>query len=201
MEGQGRWDIILVDDEDQMWGTTGRNDEFKGFRTSMFAVNPYMFKTGSEGGKTSVTIQFQRSSEFDKDPAYVTTDGLDFLPSDIDGVNQIRLDVSGTVDAATSITVRTVLDKDNNTFVSGLTAAEFLVKVNGTTATLGSVTEDAVAKTYTIPITSPAALNTDDDVEVLLYDNANSRRVIEVGTAPDEVLYQSKEFTKVVTAS
>lgn len=200
MEGSGRWDIILIDDEDQMFGTTGRNDEFKGFRTGMFAVNPYTFKTGSEGGKTSVTIQFARSAEFDKDPAYVTTDGLDFLPSDIDGVNQVRLDVSGLTNASSTIVSKTVLDKDNDTFVSGLSAADFLVKVNGTTATLGSVTEDAITKTYSIPLTSPASLATDDQVEVLLYDSANSRRVIEVGAVPDEVLYQSKEFTGVVTA-
>lgn len=198
MEGSGRWDIVLIDDEDNMWGTTGRSDEFKGFRTGMVSVNPYSFKTGSEGGKTSVTIQFARSAEFDKDPAYVTTDGMDFLPSDIDGVNQVRLDVSGLTSGSTTIKVKTVLDKDNNTFVSGLAVGDFLVrKSDGSTITVSAVTENTVTKDYDLTV---PALTLDEIIEVLLYDTGNNKRVIEVGTSPDEVLYQSKEFTGVVTA-
>lgn len=196
MEGQGRWDIVLVDDAENMFGTSGKNDEFKGYKAGMFAVNPYTFKAGSDSGKTSVTIQFTRSSEFDNDVAYIASESLDFMPSEIDGSNQVRLDLSGLSNASTSIVARTVLDKDNNTYVGGLTLAEFLVKVNGTTITPTGITEDAPNKQYSFTVT---ALATDDDVEVSLYDTANSRSIIESGTAPDETLYQSQTAKGVVT--
>jgi hypothetical protein len=197
MEGQGRWDIILVDDAENLFGSTGRNDEFKGFKVGMFAVNPYTFKSGSDSGKTSITIQFTRSSEFNQDVAYIAAESLDFMPSDIDGVNQVRLDLSGLANASTSIVAKVVLDKDNKTYIGGLALSEFLVKVNGATITPSGVTEDAANKQYTFTV---AALNTDDSVEVSLYDSGNNKGIIEVGTAPDEVLYQSKTATGIVAA-
>jgi hypothetical protein len=197
MEGQGRWDIVLVDDAENMFGTTGRNDEFKGYKAGMFAVNPYTFKAGSDSGKTSITIQFVRSSEFDSTVSYISSESLDFLPSDIDGSNQVRLDVSGLTAASTSILAKAVLDKDNNTYVGGLTLANFLVRVNGTTITPTAIAENAPGKQYTFTV---AALSLDDAVEVSLYDTALSQIIIQTGTTPDEVLYQSQIYTGVVTA-
>lgn len=200
MEGQNRWSIYLVDEEDNIFGTLGKNGEFKGLKTSRFSVNPYKFKSGAEGGKTSVTMQFSRPKEFNAALGVVTSEKLDFLPSDLDGINQVGLGVSGLIDAATTIVVKTVLEKDNNTFVDGLNAdgSDFLVKVGGTPATVSAATADAEAKTYTLTISAPLAV--DQVVEVLLYDSSGNSRVIEVGAVPDEILYQSKEVTGVVTA-
>lgn len=197
MEGQNRWDIILVDEADNMFLSSAATDEAKGFRGGMFSVNPYSFKSGNESGKTSVTIQFTRSKEFNSDVAYVASESLDFIPSDMDGANQVRLDLSGMAAAGTSIIAKTVIDKDNNTFVGGLAVANFLVKVNGTTVTPSGITEDAANKQYTLTV---AALALDDVVEVSLYDTVGSLPVIEVGTSPDEVLYQSKVATAIVPA-
>lgn len=196
MEGSNRWQVIVIDDENQLFGSTGKNDEFKGYHAASFSVNPYQFKQGTEGGTTSVTIQFGRSSEINRDVAYITPDNLDFLPSDVDGVNQVRLDLGALTNAATSFTVKTVLAKDNSTFVAGLAASNFLVKVNGATVA-ATLAEDAEAKTYTLTV---PALATEDSVEVKLYDSVGNASVIEVGTAPDDILYQSKEVTGVVTA-
>lgn len=198
MEGQNKWDLLIIDEEDNIFGTEGKNGEFKGFKTSMFAVNPYKFKTGAEGGKTSFTAQFSRPKEFNAAIANVTSETLDFLPSDMDGVNEIKLlDLSGLTAASTSIVVKTVLDKDRTTFVGGLTVPSFLVKVAGSSVVPSAIAEDADAKTYTLTV---AALSADQTVEVVIYDTAGNSRRIEVGAAPDDVLYQSKEVTGVVTA-
>jgi hypothetical protein len=201
MEGSNRWQIIAIDDEDQMFGSTGRNDEFKGWQVANFEVMPYQFKQGTEGGTTSVYMQLGRSSEINKDVAYITTETLDFLPADIDGVNETRIDLGPLVNAATTFEAKTVLAKDNSTFVDGLTVSSFLVKKNGTTVTPTSVVGDAESKKYTFTLAAGDALATDDKIEVKLYDSANNRSVIEVGAAPDELLYQSKEATGVVTAA
>lgn len=195
LEGSNRWQLIVVDDEDNLFGSTGRNDEFKGWHVANFEVNPYQFKQGAEGGTTSVYIQLGRSSEINKDIAYITPDHLDFLPSDIDGVNQVRLDMAAPA-AGTSIVVKTVLDKDNSTFIAGLTATNFMVKVAGVTVE-ATVAENAEAKTYTFTV---PAMTAEQTVEVKLYDTAGNSSVIAVGTAPEDVLYQSKEVTGVVTA-
>lgn len=197
MEGSNRWQIIAIDDENQLFGATGKNDDFFGWHAASFTVNPYQFKQGTEGGTTSVTIQFGRSSEINRDVAYVQPDQLDFLPSDIDGVNQARIDLGGLVNAATSFTARTVLAKDNSTFVAGLTLSDFVIKKNGATITPSAIAEDAESKKYTFTVTG---LATDDKIEVKLYDSSGNSSVIAVGTSPDDVLYQSKEVTGVVTA-
>lgn len=196
LEGSNRWQLVVADDEDNLFGSTGRNDEFKGWHVANFEVNPYQFKQGTEGGTTSVYIQLGRSSEINKDIAYIMPKFLDFLPSEIDGVNQVRLDMAAPA-AGTSITVKAVLDKDNSSFVSGLTADNFLVKANGVTVEVTNATENPEAKTYTLTV---AALTAEQTVEVKLYDSSANSSVIAVGEAPFDVLYQSKEVTGVVTA-
>lgn len=197
MEGQNKWDIIVIDEDDNIFGTEGKNGEFKGFRTSMFAVNPYKFKSGAEGGKTSATMQFSRSNEFNEAMTGIMSETLDFIPSDMDGVNEIKLSLSGLTAASTGIVVKTVLDKGRTHFVGGLAVADFLVKVAGATVVPSGIVEDSDAKTYSLTV---AALSADQSVEVVIYDTAGNSRRIEVGTSPDEVLYQSKEVTGVVTA-
>lgn len=194
LAGQGRWDVVLLDDADNLWGTEDRAGNFRGFRTSMVAHNPYNFLAGTEGAKTSLTIQMARPREFNDSVAVVTAESMDFYPSDLDGANEVVLNIVGTSEG--SVTVRTVL-MDNNTFVDGLSQGDFLVKANGATVDAVNVEANPTDKTYTL---SAAGLTADAVVEVKLYDSASNSQVIAVGASPDEVLYQSREVTGVITA-
>lgn len=194
LAGQGRWDVLLVDDADNIWGTEGRNGSFRGFRTSMLAHNPYTFLAGTEGAKTSMTVQLARPREFNQSVAVITAEAMDFYPSDLDGANEVVLTIVNSSEGA--LEVRTVL-MDNDTFVSGLSADDFLVKANGATVAPASVTAKPESKSYTVAATGIAA---DDVVEIKLYDSATNSQVIAVGASPDEVLYQSREVTGVITA-
>lgn len=192
--GQNRWDVLLVDDADNIWGTEGANGSFRGFRSSMVAHNPYNFRSGAEGAKTALQIQFARPREFNKNVAVITAETLDFWPTDLDGANEVVLTITNSSEG--SLEVRTVL-MDNDTFVDGLSSGDFLVKANGSTVNPTSVTAVPERKAYTL---SAAGLSADDVVEITLYDTASNSNVIAVGASPDEVLYQSREVTGVITA-
>lgn len=187
------WEVFLVDDADNIWGTEAADGTFKGFRTSLFSVNPYVFRTGTEGGKTELAIQFARSKEFNDNVAVITAEQLDFLPTDLDGVNEVSLQIMSL--AAGDVQVRTTL-QDNDTFIDGLSEDNFLVKADGATVAVTTATADASTKSYTLD----AAVSADQRVEITLYDSSNNSPVVETGTAPDEFLVSSSPVTGVVTA-
>ncbi|WP_424493891.1 hypothetical protein [Salinimicrobium sp. GXAS 041] len=200
MDGQNRWDVLLIDDAGTVAGTSRDKDEFRGFRVQMFSTNPYTPKAGATSAKTSVTIQLANSNEVNMYADWITADNYDFDITTVDGVNQVNLlPVSGFVAASTSLVVKPVLDMDNHTLASGLAVENFLVKVNGNPVTPASVTENASVGTYTIELAS--ALSAEDKVEVVLYNSSANQRVIEVGTSPEEILYQSKELVEVAAAA
>lgn len=194
LAGQGRWDVLLVDDADNIWGTEGRDGSLRGFRTSMVAHNPYTFLAGTEGAKTSLTVQLARPREFNQSVAVITAESLDFYPSDLDGANEVVLTIVNS--SVGALEVRTVL-MDNDTFVEGLTADDFLVKANGATVDATNVAAKPETKSYTV---TAVGISADDIVEIKLYDSASNSPVIAVGASPDEVLYQSREVTGVITA-
>ena len=188
------WEIVLVDVADNMWGTEIPNGGgFKGFRTSFFAANPYIFKTGTEGGHTELAVQFARSRELNAHAAVITAEQLDFLPTDLDGVNEVSLQIASL--AAGDVQVRATL-QDNDTFIDGLSESDFLVKADGATVAVTTATADASTKSYTLD----AAVSADQRVEITLYDSSNNSPVVETGTAPDEFLVSSSSVTGVVTA-
>lgn len=197
MEGSNRWDLVLYDDSENLMLTSRDLTYAAGFKTGRFSVNPLTIG-GENKGKASLTVQFSKSIEFNKFFVPVAYEELDFLPSEISGVNQVNLSItSGLADLSTSIVVKTVLGMDNNTFIGGLATNHFLLVVDGATVTPSAVAEDAVAKTYTLTV---AALSAEQEVSLRLYNSADNQPVIEVGTVPDEVLYQSAVITGVTTA-
>lgn len=196
MEGENRWDVIIID-EDETQFLPSYNGVPRGFKVGMFSMdnNPL----GGEDGKASFTIQFTKPLEFSKYLDWITDDLVDYVPSEIDGANQVRLAVSGAVAASTSLKVKTVLDNDNDTFIAGLTKDNFLVKVNGATRTVSDAVADPIAKTYTLTIDT--APNVDETVIAQLYNSADNQPVVQIGTEPDDILVQSKEAVAVAAAA
>lgn len=199
LAGYGRWDVILFDEDGNQIHVDVSGGGIKGFATGRFSVSPIEFKNGTNSMKTKVIMQFIKAKQFSADIGFIGASVLTFNPDEIEGVNQVRLTIpTAPSDSGTTVVVKTVLDKDGSTFIGGLAASNFLVKVDGATATIsGSPTADAVNKTYTITI---PALNTGEVVTVDLYDSGNSKDVITVGTAPDDILYQSKTVSTTVVA-
>lgn len=197
MEGENRWDVILID-EDETQFLADYNGVPRGFKVGMFSLNNNQLGGGEEG-KTSFTIQFTNALEFSKYLGWITDDLVDYVPSEIDGSNQIKLDLSGVVNAVTTIQVRAVTENDNDTFIAGLTKDHFLVKVDGATRVVSDAVADPVTKSYTLTLAS--APNTEEKVVAQLYDTANNQPVVQIGTAPDDILVQSREAIAVAVAA
>ncbi|MGB7842331.1 MAG: hypothetical protein WBL21_06040 [Salinimicrobium sp.] len=196
MEGNNRWDVIIID-EDETQFLTSYSGVPRGFKVGMFAMDNTPL--GGDEGKASFTIQFTKSLEFSKYLDWITDDLVDYVPSEIDGSNQVRLSLSGAVAAATTLTVKTVLDNDNDTFIAGLTKDNFLIKVDGATRTVSDAVADPVTKTYALTIDT--APNVDQKVVAQLYNSADNQPVVQIGTEPEDILVQSREAVAVAAAA
>lgn len=196
LEGFGRWDIIFFDEENNQLHVTTSSGGVRGFTTGRFSVSPIQFKNGTNSLKTRLTVQFTKTSQFNSQIGFIGSGDLTFVPDEIEGINQVRLSVpSAPVNAATDVVVKAVLDKDGSTFPAGLASTDFLVKVDGSTVAVSGAVADATAKTYTLTI---PALSTAEVVTVDLYDGVLPSTVIQVGVAPDDILYQARTATTTV---
>ncbi len=196
LEGFGRWDIIFFDEEGNQLHVTTSSGGIKGFKSGRFSVSPIEFKNGTNSLKTKLTVQFTKTSQFNSEIGFIGASDMPFIADEIEGVNQARVTVPSAPVAGTTIVVKTVLDKDGSTFVTGLTTSDFLVRVGGVTNNVSAAVADASAKTYTLTVDT--ALNTSEVATVDFYDSGNSTPVITVGTSPDDILYQAKTATTVV---
>ncbi len=200
LEGFGRWDIIFFDEDGNQLHVTTSSGGVRGFTTGRFSVSPIQFKNGTNSLKTRLTVQFTKTAQFNKDIGFIGESDLPFNPDEIEGVNQVRLSVpSAPANSATTIVVKAVLDKDGSTFPAGFAAdgSDFLVKVDGSTVAVSAAAADATAKTYTLTVPT---LSTGNVVTIGLYDAGLPSTVIEVGTSPDDILYQAKDASTTVVA-
>lgn len=199
LEGFGRWDVIMFDEDGNQLHVTNTGGGIRGFRTGRFSVSPIQFKNGTNSLKTQLTIQFTKAVNFNKDVGFVGANDLTFNPEEIDGVNQARLTVpSAPTNSDTTIVVKTVLDKDGSTFVTGLVPTSFLVRNQaGSTIAVSAAVPDVSAKTYALTV---PAVSTGEVYTISLYDSANSRGVISVGSQPDDILYKAKDVMTTVVA-
>lgn len=197
LEGFRRWDLILIDEDGNILHNTPTNGGLSGFSTGRFSVSPITFKNGSNSLKTMIVAQFVRSSQFNKTLGFITAEENSFDINEVEGINEVKTSIPTAPSAGTAITVKTVLDKDGCTFIGGLAETNFLVKVDGTTVAVSGIASDATAQTYTLTV---PAISLGQAVEVSLYDSVKPSSVIQVGTAPDDILYKGKPATTVVVA-
>lgn len=196
LEGNGRWDVIMFDQDGNQLHVDKPDGAIGGFSTGRFSVSPMAFKSGTNSFKTRLTIQFTKTAQFNDGIGFIGQSQMPFNPDDIEGINQVRLAVpTSPASAATTVVVRTVFDKDGSTFVTGLGVGNFIVTKSGATQAISAVTANAVNKTYTLTI---PAVSTGDVLLIGLYDTTNSEFVVSVGTAPDDILLQAKDVSTVV---
>ena len=191
LESFDTWGVILVDKNGTELYTEPSTGGMRGFTAGRVSADPISWKTGADSNKVSLMIQFTNSAQFNTSLAWNSYDFLDYRPEDIDGINQATLSIpAAPATGATDVVVRAVC-KGGNDFAAGLAATDFLVKVNGATQAGVTIAADMTNNTYTL--TLPAALNTSDVVTVDLFDSAFPSNVVQVGAAPDDLLF--KAFT------
>tara|TARA_R100000951_G_scaffold116799_1_gene131160 strand:+ start:7312 stop:8262 length:951 start_codon:yes stop_codon:yes gene_type:complete len=199
LEGDDIWDVQLVDDEgNELWSETSSGGA-RGFSTSRVSVMGISFNKGGTSQKTSISIQFSNSLQFNRNLAWIAAENLDYFRDEITGANQVSVTVpTAPSDTDTTFAAKTLLAR-GGAFVSGLTdLANWIVKVNGATVTpTGTAVADSDAKTYTFTV---SALSTSDVVTVALYDSVAASSTIILNPGTDDVLYKSSTGTTTVVA-
>jgi hypothetical protein len=169
LTGFGAFDVWVVDNDGNMLGVDEGGD-FAGWTAGLVLAKSKTWNTGSESEGKAIEIQLTQPGE----RAYVTWLAAKelgfFIPSNIDGVNAVRVtfeDANGAVPPAnsdTSVSVR-VLASDGSTPVLGITDGQFRVRVDGG-ADLATASSEVGDGYYTI--TAPVASG---ELTVDLYDD------------------------------
>ena len=190
LESFDTWGVILVDVSGTELYTEASTGGMRGFTAGRVSADPITWKTGADSNKVSLMIQFTDSAQFNTRLAWNSYEKLDYVPADIDGINQATLTIpSAPENASTEVVVRAVC-KGGNDFAAGLLPANFLVGINGATAAPTAAVANVLDKTYTLTV---PALSTSDVVTVDLFNGASNTGVVRVGAAPDDLLF--KAFT------
>jgi hypothetical protein len=185
-----RYDITLIDSENNILGTLAEDGSQKGFSAGMIQVAKYTFGTGSAGAKQGLMVQLTEPDELDDTFGFISGKSLaPFKPKNLDGVNEVVLSFNtAPADAATTLVVKAVLKQGGGAF-SGAAFGNFLLKVDGVTSNPTAATE--VSGVYTLTV---SALSTNEVLALSLYNNTDSYPAIEL----DNVMYKSNTLTGVV---
>ena len=178
------YDLILFDVDNTLFGTTPKTGGLKGLTLGMFENGKYTGSNGTDSASQTVTFQCINRIEWDLYAGWVTNDNLDFIYTELTGINEVLVSVD-PISAGTSISVSAfLLDKSHS--VEGLLFGDFKVTKNGAANNPTVAAYNSTTKKYTLTV--PALLAA-DIVEVSLNGTI---------LTPLDVLYKSNNATAVV---
>lgn len=189
LEGSKNYDIFIFDVKNDMFGALDRQGNFRGLDCQYVGVGNY--KIGKENSQ-SLMVQVSRS-QFDNDVAWIANENLDFTAEQyLDGYNDIDITLTAPANLATTLAIK-VYAKSNNKLVAltGLAKEDFLLKVDGASVTITTLTAGVIAGEYTLTV---PAFSTGDAVALQLYDSVLNASIINV----DSAMYKSNVATSVV---
>lgn len=181
------YDLVVFDVKNTMFGTTPKSGGLKGLALGMFENGKYMGANGTDAASQTVSFQCINRIEWDLYAGWIENDSLDFVYTELTGVNEVLVSVNPIVTASLAIVVSAfLLDKTHP--VEGLLVGDFNVTRNGVIIVPSAVAYNATTKKYTLTVTA----NTTADIVTVSLD----------GTilTPLDVLYKSNTATVVVTA-
>jgi len=190
----GAYDVMFVDNENNILGTKASDGSLKGFSVGMLQAGRFAFATDSTGQKQALTMQLTERDEVDSSYVFVQSAQIaPYKPKSTDGVNEVVLSYTAIpADDGTTISVKAVLKQDGSAF-TGAVFGDFNLKVDGVTGNPTDGTDSVTAGTYVLTV---AAISTNEVLAISLYDNSNSRAAIEV----DNDLYKSNTVSATAVA-
>jgi hypothetical protein len=179
------YDLIVFDVDNTLFGTTPKTGGLKGLTLGMFENGKYTGSNGADSASQTVTFQCINRIEWDSYAGWITNENLDFIYTELTGVNQVLVSVDPVI-AGTSIVVSAfLLDKTHP--VEGLLFGDFKVLKDGVANNPTVAVYSSTTKKYTLTV--PAVVAT-DVLEVSLNGTI---------LTPLDVLYKSNTATVVVT--
>ncbi len=171
------YDLIVFDVDNTLFGTTPKTGGLKGLTLGMFENGKYTGSNGTDSAAQTVTFQCINRIEWDLYAGWVTNEELDFIYTELTGVNEVLITVDPAV-AGTSIVVSAyLLDKTHP--VEGLLFGDFDVTRNGIVSNPTVAAYSPTTKKYTLTVPAFVAA---DVLEVSLNG---------IVLTPADVLYKS----------
>lgn len=171
----GVFDVWVVDKSGNMLGVE-KSEGFGGFTAGLVLAKARMWNDGSSAEGKAIEMQLTQPGEF-KFMTWIEAGQLDFfVPTEIDGVNNVVMtyeDSNGAVppaDTDTSLKVK-VFANDGVTAITGLALGDFK-----STSTVTAVTDDG-GGFYTLTVSALVAAATET---TQLYDVADSYSAVNV---------------------
>jgi len=169
LESNNRYDVILLDSKGDMLLSQDKQGNGRGLDLGILNNGKYMIGNDNEN---SMTVQIDRL-DFDQNVSWIKAENLDFSPSDIDGINDINIQIDATA-PGTSLVFTPKLS-DMNHLLEGLVVTNLRVKKNGATITPTAISYITNAGKVTLTV---GALIATDVVTVELWDNSVPSGVI-----------------------
>lgn len=196
MISYGQYDLAMYDSQGTKFFATTSANEYKGFSCYQVNASAYMPSNGADSASQMLTLQLNRN-EYDTKISWITQDNLDYTAdTDVDGYNDLTIDIVTASDSTNDIVVDIYSKADNKKIaISGLEKEDISLAINGTVDTIVSLTADAnTAGRYTI--VSTTALASPNPITVKTFDSALSADIIDV----EGVLFKSNVAEYTVTA-
>ena len=188
LNSYGSYNILFVDRDGNILGTKASDGSLKGFSVGMLQASKLSFPTDTVGQKEGIMFQFTTRKELDTDYIYLAQTEYDpFNPQDLDGVNEVVLDLAVPADLATSVVVTAKSAQNQNAWTGGLTG-DFELTRDGVVESQSVV--EAPSGTYTFTV---AAVGAGEVWTARLYDTGNTREII----LKDTDLYKSNTDSEV----
>jgi hypothetical protein len=179
------YDLIVFDVDNTLFGTTPKTGGLKGLTLGMFENGKYTGSNGTDAAAQTVSFQCINRIEWDLYAGWVTNEELDFIYTELTGVNEVLVTVDPAL-AGTSITVSAfLLDKTHP--VEGLLFGDFAVTRNGIVSNPTVAVYSATTKKYTLTVPAFVAA---DVLEVSLNG---------IVLTPADVLYKSNTASVIAT--
>lgn len=158
LKGNNRWDAYFYFTEGLLVALDTAGENLKGFNGSMFDVDSYKFKQGSETEFSKVSLQLSDAKEFNQRFVFFTWDELGFNALEIEGVIETVVSFNAAPVAGSTITVK-IADANNRSISYASlfdNAAQWKVLVDGVAnvVTTVSVAGDVATLTLTSALVS-----------------------------------------------
>ena len=167
LNGKDNYNVAFYDVAGNKIFTRTKGGEIKGFGLKMLFTGTYKGKEGNNPSMQTQLMQFSDLLEMER-MVYITSNQLDFDPSDLDGANDVNIVIDPIIVGATTLIFKpTLLDRTH--LVEGLTLANVLVKKDDVVVTPSGLSylngkvaltiAAATAGVYTVDLVSSTLLN------------------------------------------
>lgn len=145
------YDMIVFDVNNTMFGTTPKSGGIKGLTMGMFENGKYTGSNGTDSAAQTVTFQLINRIEWDLYAGWIANDELDFIYTELTGVNEVVITLDPLVASSTTTVTAGVFLQDKTHSVEGLLITDFNVFRDGA-GTAGTLSYNVNSKKYAITL-------------------------------------------------